>query len=112
MLTQKLKALRESRKMNQEEVAELLGITKNTYLKYEKGEQSPKLNTVEKMAELYGITLVELISDETPEISEKLKAQMKLINKLSNQEKEAISIILEGVLLRSQNIAITGSMEL
>ena len=112
MFIEKLRALRESRKMNQEEVAEMLGITKNTYLKYERGEQSPKLNTIEKIADIYGITLMELISNETPDISDKLRNQMKLISCLSNEEKEAISIIIEGVLLRHQNQAITGSVKL
>lgn len=47
MFSSKIRDLRVERDLNQEEVANGIGVGKNTYLAYEKGTQSPKLETVE-----------------------------------------------------------------
>lgn len=52
---------RKKRGMSQEEVAEKLGVTRQTISKWELGETVPDIYQSKKMAELYHLTLDELI---------------------------------------------------
>lgn len=51
----KLKELRESNKLSQLEIANLVGITGNGYLNYEKGKREPKVRTAIRIAKALGI---------------------------------------------------------
>ncbi|TOB82865.1 transcriptional regulator, partial [Vibrio parahaemolyticus] len=51
MFRTKIRDLRLEKDLKQEDVANGIGVGKNTYLAYEKGTQSPKLETVEKIAQ-------------------------------------------------------------
>lgn len=104
MFKDKIKELREARKLTQEEIALSIGTTKTTYIKYEKGTQSPQLVTVEKIAEFYGIPVKELISEVRPSIDEQLQSKLNSINNLNTKEKESIIMMIEGILFRHQNI--------
>lgn len=46
----------------QEEVAEKIGISRQAYAKWEKGESIPDVERCQKLAELYGVTIDSLIS--------------------------------------------------
>ena len=87
MFKDKIKSLREERKLTQEDVAQSIGTTKTTYIKYEKGSQSPQLNTVEKIANFYGINIKELVSESKPTIDEKLISKLNSIAKLNDKGK-------------------------
>ncbi|WP_226088518.1 helix-turn-helix domain-containing protein [Vibrio bathopelagicus] len=87
MFEDKIKWLREGRKMRQEDVAKAIGITKSTYIKYEKGTQSLQLEVVEKIARLYGVSVSELVGGEKPSLNEQLNSRMELIDKLEDEEK-------------------------
>ncbi|AIL70637.1 cryptic phage CTXphi transcriptional repressor RstR [Vibrio vulnificus] len=110
MIGEKIKALRESRKMRQEDVASAINITKATYIKYEKGTQSPQLEIVEKIAKLYGVGICELIGDEEPSLDKQLTSRMSLIEKLNEDEKKSIMLIIDGLIYRRQNIELTKSL--
>ncbi|HCH0380385.1 TPA: helix-turn-helix transcriptional regulator [Vibrio parahaemolyticus] len=103
MFSMKIKELRNSKNLNQEDVAKAIGITKNTYIKYENGTQSPKLETIEKLSEFFGVTTAELISDIEPTVNGKLGAKLKLIEQLDDEEKKSIMMMIEGLILRNQS---------
>ncbi|MBL4745939.1 MAG: helix-turn-helix transcriptional regulator [Flavobacteriaceae bacterium] len=102
----KIKELREQNNLTQTQVAQNIGIAKNTYIKYEKGEQSPQLVTIEKLALFYKVPLYELIENQELKIDDKLKSKMALIEQLEDEEKAALIMLIEGLLLRHQNKAI------
>lgn len=52
-----LKAIRKSRGLSQEALAELLGTTKQVISRYERGERVPKLSVAVKYAEILGVSL-------------------------------------------------------
>lgn len=103
MFRTKIRDLRLEKDLKQEDVANGIGVGKNTYLAYEKGTQSPKLETVEKIAQFYGIPLIELFSEEEAHINEKLKSKMRMIESLDESEKESLLIVMEGLLMRSKS---------
>jgi len=110
MIGEKIKALRESKKMRQEDVANYINITKSTYIKYEKGTQSPQLEIVERIAKLYGVSACELVGDQKPSLDEQLASKMELINNLNQEEKKSIMLIIDGLIYRRRNIELADKL--
>ncbi|MFZ3423504.1 helix-turn-helix domain-containing protein [Vibrio harveyi] len=104
MIGEQIKSLRESRNLKQEDVANAINIAKSTYIKYEKGTQSPQLETVEKIAKLYGVAVCELIGGQKPSLDEQLISKMELISQLDEDEKKSIMLMIDGLVYRRQNI--------
>ncbi len=103
MFSAKIRELRLRKDLNQEDMAIGIGVGKNTYLAYEKGTQSPKLETVEKIAKFHGVPVCELVSDDETGIDEKLKSKLRIIESLDDMEKESLLILMEGLFMRSKN---------
>lgn len=59
--TEKLKQLREEKKLSQEEMAELTGLSKNGYRNIECGESHPKAESLYKIAQILGVKIDDLI---------------------------------------------------
>ncbi|CAN2247612.1 helix-turn-helix domain-containing protein [Bacillus vallismortis] len=56
MLGDRLKELRESRKLTQDKLAEILGISRGTYAHYEINKRKPDYDMLIKLADYYGVT--------------------------------------------------------
>ena len=71
MLGDKIKLYRESKKMTQNEVADVLEVSSATISKYEAGALEPNIESLKKLAKLFEISVDELIKDkeETFDIS-------------------------------------------
>lgn len=54
--------LRESLNLNQDEVADRLGVNLRTYQKYEYGQAYPRPDKMSRLAEIFGVSSAELIS--------------------------------------------------
>lgn len=61
---EKLVMLRKQHNLSQEQVAEKLGVARQTISKWELGETTPEMDKLIIMSELYNITLDELIKEE------------------------------------------------
>ena len=61
---EKLKAIRLSRDMSQEDIAKILNTTKQSISRYETGANSPRIDTVDFIADKLGIELSLLINDD------------------------------------------------
>ena len=62
MLKDNISRLRNVNGYSQEEVAEKIGISRQAYAKWEKGETIPDLERCQKLAELYEVTIDSLIN--------------------------------------------------
>ena len=62
MLKENIAMLRNVNGYSQEEVAEKIGISRQAYAKWEKGETVPDVDRCQKLAELYGVTIDSLIN--------------------------------------------------
>ena len=62
MLKENISMLRNVNGYSQEEVAEKIGISRQAYAKWEKGETVPDVERCQRLAELYGITMDSLIN--------------------------------------------------
>src|SRR5574344_927656 len=62
-----LKQLRDEKKYSQEDIAKKIGISRQTYNKYENFETKPTLEVVEKLAKLYDVDYSCIIDNKMPE---------------------------------------------
>lgn len=64
MLSDNLAMLRDLNGYSQEDVAERIGISRQAYAKWEKGETIPDVERCSRLAELYGTTIDALVKSE------------------------------------------------
>ena len=62
MLKENILMLRSVNGYSQEEVAEKIGVSRQAYAKWEKGETVPDVERCQKLAELYGVTIDSLVN--------------------------------------------------
>lgn len=62
MLKENISILRSVNGYSQEEVAEKIGVSRQAYAKWEKGETVPDVERCQKLAELYGVTIHSLVN--------------------------------------------------
>lgn len=63
MFEENLKALRLSHNLTQKELAEKLGTSQQSYMKWETGKTSPTLKTIQKIASFFDVPMSKLIDD-------------------------------------------------
>lgn len=61
---EKLKDLRIFYKMTQDDIAELLDMSRTSFSKYENGASNPPLNVLRKLSAIYNVPIEYLIHDE------------------------------------------------
>ncbi len=76
----RLRELRNSRKLSQQELADKLGISKSSVNMYERGEREPGLDTLEAIADYFNVDM-DYLTGKTAEI--------KTFNDIFNTEKPA-----------------------
>ena len=62
MLKENIAMLRNVNGYSQEEVAEKIGVSRQAYAKWEKGESIPDVERCQKLAEVYGVTIDSLVA--------------------------------------------------
>lgn len=62
-----LKEIRRKKKLTMEQVANALGVTKQTIYNYENGYRTPSVEHLSRIADVYGITIKQLIESLTNE---------------------------------------------
>ena len=87
MVRNVLKILRENAGYSQEELSKKLGITRQTYIKYENSEVKPTLEAVEKLAKLYDVDYACIIENKEPK-----QYSYKVIGKKTKKEEKDIRI--------------------
>ena len=79
---EKLVVLRKQHNLSQEQVAEKLGVARQTISKWELGETTPEMDKLIIMSELYNITLDELMKEEN---------EGKVVNDLNNTNSQKLA---------------------
>lgn len=92
MLNKRIAELRKKNKKTQQDIANLLGITRPAYTAYERGTRSPDYESLQKLAEFYDVTTDYLLGrtdDPNPPDKEKSSERDKIIHKLATEFPEA-----------------------
>jgi transcriptional regulator with XRE-family HTH domain len=98
---EQLKELRESKGLTQTQVADTLGIAKNTYIGYEKGEREPRLSELKKLAHMFGMTLSELCMEaDSRNIDQRLALHFEAVKQFNEEEMQAFNTLVESMVIR------------
>lgn len=62
----RLKELRTSAKLTQQEVAVHLGVERSTYVKYERGNSDPPSSALVKLADMFGVSVDYILEHDAP----------------------------------------------
>lgn len=62
MISENLLTLRKMKKLSQEQVAEAVGVSRQAYTRWERGETSPDINSCVALADFYAVSLDELVN--------------------------------------------------
>ncbi len=108
MISDKLLALRKRSGMSQQEVADAVGVTRQTISNWELGQGSPALDKAAELARLYGVTLDDLASDEVDVVSSGKAARARdlhvlegLVGRIATVELADDGVLLEHALIQS-----------
>ena len=81
LLGERLKELRMERNMSQQELGNLLGITKVSVCGYENGTRSPSIDTLCEIARVFGVSTDYLLGMEIPIIANDIGEYIGAISK-------------------------------
>lgn len=84
---EKLKELRIFYNMTQDDIAELLDMSRTSFSKYENGAANPPLNVLRKLSAIYNVPIEYLIHDEVTSIT---------LNDGKNEEEPDLETALRG----------------
>lgn len=87
-LNVRLKKLRKSKKMTQEQLSNKLGIKRSTYAKYETGENEPDYEMLQKLANFFDVSTDYLLGFTDNISSSKTDGSITDIMKILKEEKE------------------------
>ncbi|MCM3746570.1 helix-turn-helix transcriptional regulator [Paenibacillus pasadenensis] len=93
-----LKELRRKKGWNQGQVADSIGVSRQAYSYYERGERNPPLDTLKKIAELHGVTVNRLIDEENYSEDEKKRPPSTataavILNAIEINNEESIGVL-------------------
>ncbi|MFY8069663.1 MAG: helix-turn-helix domain-containing protein [Flavobacterium sp.] len=86
----KIKTLRVQKKFESITMAEKLGISINTYRKYERNQAAPDINMLEKIAKIHDISVVDLFKEEGITFNNNENTDCNINNLVINQMSEKL----------------------
>ncbi len=72
-----IKSYRESYGLNQEQIANLLEVSRGTVNYYENGARMPSMNMIQKLSDLFGIEPIDLLNEDNFELELNSKIAFK-----------------------------------
>lgn len=102
-ITNRIRELRNQRKISQRKIAKDLGIAQSTYNAYETGKAEPNITMLIKLADYYKVSVDYLIGHATPGIyefgyfTEEQRTVCALIAKLNPPNTEKVKIYAAGI---------------
>lgn len=67
VFSERLQTLRKEKRLSQEQLAELLNVSRQAVSKWESGQTYPEIDKLIKLSDLFNITIDDLIKDKTSE---------------------------------------------
>ncbi|HEX9061376.1 MAG TPA: helix-turn-helix transcriptional regulator [Clostridia bacterium] len=97
MIGERLKELRESKKLTKKSVAEQLKIDQTTYGKYELNKREPDVNTLSSLADFFEVTTDYLLGRESLS-QQKISLQLEDLKTLVNDKNEDIQNLVTDII--------------
>lgn len=100
MLNERLRILRNKKTLSQKAIAEQLEVTTQTIQSWEKGTSEPKASQLVVLSRIFGVSIEEICTGKETTIDQRLSMKMSEAEKLNQEEKNCIEVILEAMLIR------------
>ncbi len=92
-LSYNLRVLRDSHNLTQQEVADVVNITRSAYAFYELGTHSPSIDTVNTLAKMYNVSIDQIMNSgfvlRAPEVPYKTM-ELQYFDELTDEERELV----------------------
>jgi transcriptional regulator with XRE-family HTH domain len=104
--SERLRELRNQKKMSQSDLAELTGLHYTQIGRYEKNKSMPSSDILKKMADIFSVSIDYLVEGTSEESAKShihdrdLLKQFKEIETLEDKEKEVVKIFLDAFLTK------------
>ena len=108
-VTEKLKKLRKSNGISQDAMAQIVGVTKGTYFKWEKGDNLPSAEGALRIAEHFNISLDELFGRITSQGED--DNESVVLNAYRRLDAQSQAVVLTLLLRLSQEEANEGTLQ-
>ncbi len=99
----KLKELRELKKLSQDELSKIIGVSQKTYSNYEKHTTEPNINTLIKLANFFDVTIDYLLgrpfANEFGYLSDSEKKLVSNFRKMTTENQKKFLAQSDGVLI-------------
>lgn len=82
----RIKELRQEKKLTQKELANLLGVNMVTLSRYENNNRNPKIDKLEKMAEIFGVSVAYITCSNTAQNENEITITRNEYNRLKEIE--------------------------
>ena len=100
---ERLKRLRQERKLDFSELAKMISIHSTQLRRYEKGDSQPTLDVLRKLAVALNVPGDELLFDEDERNPPKdFVLQFQALSHLKPEEKKAVRSMIDGLMIRQQ----------
>lgn len=104
---ERLRALRDTRRITQARLADLLEVDPRVYNRWERGAATPQLETVVRIAQILQVSLDELAgltaTKSEPRVrNPKLHALYQQMDGLSDEDQQALIILMDSLVKRSR----------
>ncbi|TYP56803.1 helix-turn-helix domain-containing protein [Thermosediminibacter litoriperuensis] len=106
MIGERIKSLREERKITQQELAQYLGVSQKTISNYEKGERSPDPETLKKIADYFDVTVDYLLGRSNHrQLTRKDERDIeKIIEETRQRIENTEGLMLDGEILSQEDV--------
>lgn len=102
----RLRQAREARQMTQARLAELLGVDRRVYNRWERGAALPQLDAVVRIAQVLQTSVDALVGLEPPTVprihNPRLHALYEQMDSLSDEDQQALIVLMDSLVKRSQ----------
>lgn len=99
--------LRKNNNLSQSDIATILGVTRQAYSRYERGDREPDQSTLKKLADYFGVSIDYILERESPKNETQTTAQeeqfLKAFRQLSKGKQERIIELIEDMLKAEQS---------
>lgn len=102
----RIRTMRKSRSMTQEDLARSIGQSPSSITMYENGRREPDLETLEALADVFNVPLASLVSDDTPVYSvneqpknDDIRLLIRGLNKLSPAQIEQATNVFRAMFM-------------
>jgi len=100
---ERLKLLRQERKLDFDELAKMIGLHSTQLRRYEKGDSQPTLEVLRKLAIVLNVSGDELLFDaEERKAPEDFVLQFQALSNLAPEERKTIRAMIDGLMIRQQ----------